>query len=226
MSSTILKAKDIEDAKHIIANDLEETINFINRCAGFSPENEEEKKKFDEYIKIAQGKGKSLVELKQDFLLGANKFLQALQMLLEISDSDNFLKSSILVFDLMTESVLECWVLYSLDTQESLKKIARALDDTEFNRGLKSILRKIPSADEFNNPTAVEEHKILEEADKQQKAVQRFINSVTGAIDWKNCETDLGRKLFKIKEKILMSGEPLLTSAEFDQYLEEQTESN
>ncbi|MBD2385147.1 hypothetical protein [Cylindrospermum sp. FACHB-282] len=226
MSSTAFKAQDIENAKHLIANDLEETIKFLNRCAEVSPENGEEKKKFDEYIKIAQGKGKSLVEVKQDFLLGVNKFLQATQMLLESSDSDTFLKTSIFVFDLMTESVAECWDFYSSDTRESLIKFAFAWDGSEFNRKLKNILRNIASSDEFSHLTAIEKRNILEDADKQQKAVQRFINSVTGAIDWKNCETDLGKKLFKIKEKIIMSGEPLLTSAEFDQYLEEEIENN
>ncbi|MTJ49970.1 hypothetical protein [Dolichospermum sp. UHCC 0259] len=101
MSSTILKAKDIENAKQIIANDLEETIRFLNRCGGFNSRNNKEKNQFDEYIKIAQGKGKSLVELKQDLLLGKNKFQKAMQMLLEILDSDvsrNLFGRNILAF--------------------------------------------------------------------------------------------------------------------------------
>ncbi len=223
MSSTILKAKDIENAKHIIANDLEETIRFLNRCGGFSHKNDEEKNKFDEYIKIAQGKGKSLVELKQDLLLGKKKFQKAMQMLLEIfgsNESRNFFERNIRALNLLTESVIECWDFYSSDTQEFLRKFA--LDAAEFNRVI-----NVASSAEINSSTAVEEWKIIEEVAKQhEKAVQRFINSVTGPIDWKNCETDLGRKLFKIKEKIILSGEPLLTSAEFDQYLEEQTDNN
>jgi hypothetical protein len=228
MSNTILK--DIENTKHITINDLEETIRFLNRCVGFSHKNDEEKNKFDEYIKIAQGKGKSLVELKQDLLLGKKNFLQAMQMLLEIFksyDEQKFLRSSILAFDLLTESVIECWDFYSVDTQENLRKFAFDLHSYEFNKGLKHILMKnIPSAVKFNNSNSVEEWKILEESEKLQKALQRFINSVTEPIEWKNCETDLGRKLFKIKEKIILSGELLLTSAEFDQYLEEQIENN
>ncbi|MFM7408293.1 MAG: hypothetical protein ACKO3K_16965 [Cuspidothrix sp.] len=223
MSSTSLKAKDIENAKHIIGNDLEETIRFLNRCAGFSHKNDEEKNKFDEYIKIAQAKGKSLVELKQDLLLGKKKFQKAMQILLEIfgnNESQNFFERNIRALNLLTESVIDCWDFYSPDTQEFLRKFA--VDAAEFNRVI-----NVASSAEINSSTAVEEWKIIEEVAKQhEKAVQRFINSVTGAIDWKNCETDLGRKLFKIKEKIILSGEPLLTSTEFDQYLEEQTENN
>ncbi|MBD1215106.1 MAG: hypothetical protein ACK4ZH_12370 [Dolichospermum sp.] len=216
MSSTILKAKDIENAKQIITNDLEETIRFLNRCGGFNSRNNKEKNKFDEYMKIAQGKGKSLVELKQDLLLGKKKFQKGMQILLEITESNeaqNFFERNIRALNLLTESVIECWDFYSSDTKEFLRKFA--LDAAEFNRGSKNIL--------ING----EEWKIIEEVVKQhEKALQRFINSVTGAIDWKNCKTDLGRKLFKIKEKIILSGEPLLTSAEFDQYLEEETENN
>jgi hypothetical protein len=228
MSNTILKAKDIENAKQIIANDLEETIRFLNRCGGFNSRNNKEKNKFDEYIKIAQGKGKSLVELKQDLLLGKKKFQKGMQMLLEITESNeaqNFFERNIRALNLLTESVIECWDFYSSDTKEFLRKFA--LDAAEFNRGSKNILINIASSAELQSSTAGEEWKIIEEVVKQhEKAVQRFINSVTGPIDWKNCETDLGRKLFKIKEKIILSGEPLLTSAEFDQYLEEQTENN
>ena len=228
MSSTILKAKDIENAKQIIANDLEETIRFLNRCGGFNSRNNKEKNKFDEYIKIAQGKGKSLVELKQDLLLGKKKFQKGMQMLLEITESNeaqNFFERNIRALNLLTESVIECWDFYSSDTKEFLRKFA--LDAAEFNRGSKNILINIASSAELQISTAGEEWKIIEEVVKQhEKAVQRFINSVTGAIDWKNCKTDLGRKLFKIKEKIILSGEPLLTSAEFDQYLEEETENN
>ena len=228
MSSTILKAKDIENAKQIIANDLEETIRFLNRCGGFNSRNNKEKNKFDEYIKIAQGKGKSLVELKQDLLLGKKKFQKGMQMLLEITESNeaqNFFERNIRALNLLTESVIECWDFYSSDTKEFLRKFA--LDAAEFNRGSKNILINIASSAELQISTAGEEWKIIEEVVKQhEKALQRFINSVTGAIDWKNCETDLGRKLFKIKEKIILSGEPLLTSAEFDQYLEEQTDNN
>ena len=228
MSSTILKAKDIENAKQIIANDLEETIRFLNRCGGFNSRNNKEKNKFDEYIKIAQGKGKSLVELKQDLLLGKKKFQKGMQMLLEITESNeaqNFFERNIRALNLLTESVIECWDFYSSDTKEFLRKFA--LDAAEFNRGSKNILINIASSAELQISTAGEEWKIIEEVVKQhEKALQRFINSVTGAIDWKNCKTDLGRKLFKIKEKIILSGEPLLTSAEFDQYLEEETENN
>ena len=228
MSSTILKAKDIENAKQIIANDLEETIRFLNRCGGFNSRNNKEKNKFDEYIKIAQGKGKSLVELKQDLLLGKKKFQKGMQMLLEITESNeaqNFFERNIRALNLLTESVIECWDFYSSDTKEFLRKFA--LDAAEFNRGSKNILINIASSAELQISTAGEEWKIIEEIVKQhEKAVQRFINSVTGPIEWKNCETDLGRKLFKIKEKIILSGEPLLTSAEFDQYLEEQIENN
>ncbi|MBS9386080.1 MAG: hypothetical protein HEQ24_18390 [Dolichospermum sp. BR01] len=228
MSSTILKAKDIENAKQIIANDLEETIRFLNRCGGFNSRNNKEKNKFDEYIKIAQGKGKSLVELKQDLLLGKKKFQKGMQMLLEITESNeaqNFFERNIRALNLLTESVIECWDFYSSDTKEFLRKFA--LDAAEFNRGSKNILINIASSAELQISTAGEEWKIIEEIVKQhEKTVQRFINSVTGPIEWKNCETDLGRKLFKIKEKIILSGEPLLTSAEFDQYLEEQIENN
>lgn len=228
MSSTILKAKDIENAKQIIANDLEETIRFLNRCGGFNSRNNKEKNKFDEYIKIAQGKGKSLVELKQDLLLGKKKFQKGMQILLEITESNeaqNFFERNIRALNLLTESVIECWDFYSSDTKEFLRKFA--LDAAEFNRGSKNILINIASSAELQISTAGEECKIIEEVVKQhEKALQRFINSVTGAIDWKNCKTDLGRKLFKIKEKIILSGEPLLTSAEFDQYLEEETENN
>ena len=228
MSSTILKAKDIENAKQIITNDLEETIRFLNRCGGFNSRNNKEKNKFDEYIKIAQGKGKSLVELKQDLLLGKKKFQKGMQMLLEITESNeaqNFFERNIRALNLLTESVIECWDFYSSDTKEFLRKFA--LDAAEFNRGSKNILINIASSAELQISTAGEECKIIEEVVKQhEKALQRFINSVTGAIDWKNCKTDLGRKLFKIKEKIILSGEPLLTSAEFDQYLEEETENN
>ncbi|MDB9491538.1 hypothetical protein PN478_13535 [Dolichospermum circinale CS-534/05] len=228
MSSTILKAKDIENAKQIIAKDLEETIRFLNRCGGFNSRNNKEKNKFDEYIKIAQGKGKSLVELKQDLLLGKKKFQKGMQMLLEITESNeaqNFFERNIQALNLLTESVIECWDFYSSDTKEFLRKFA--LDAAEFNRGSKNILINIASSAELQISTAGEECKIIEEVVKQhEKALQRFINSVTGAIDWKNCKTDLGRKLFKIKEKIILSGEPLLTSAEFDQYLEEQIENN
>ncbi|MDB9485320.1 hypothetical protein PN492_01945 [Dolichospermum circinale CS-537/01] len=228
MSSTILKAKDIENAKQIIANDLEETIRFLNRCGGFNSRNNKEKNKFDEYIKIAQGKGKSLVELKQDLLLGKKKFQKGMQMLLEITENNeaqNFFERNIRALNLLTESVIECWDFYSSDTKEFLRKFA--LDAAEFNRGSKNILINIASSAELQISTAGEEWKIIEEVVKQhEKALQRFINSVTGAIDWKNCKTDLGRKLFKIKEKIILSGEPLLTSAEFDQYLEEETENN
>jgi hypothetical protein len=228
MSNTILKAKDIENAKQIIANDLEETIRFLNRCGGFNSRNNKEKNKFDEYIKIAQGKGKSLVELKQDLLLGKKKFQKGMQMLLEITESNeaqNFFERNIRALNLLTESVIECWDFYSSDTKEFLRKFA--LDAAEFNRGSKNILINIASSAELQISTAGEEWKIIEEIVKQhEKAVQRFINSVTGPIEWKNCETDLGRKLFKIKEKIILSGEPLLTSAEFDQYLEEQIENN
>lgn len=228
MSSTILKAKDIENAKQIIANDLEETIRFLNRCGGFNSRNNKEKNKFDEYIKIAQGKGKSLVELKQDLLLGKKKFQKGMQILLEITESNeaqNFFERNIRALNLLTESVIECWDFYSSDTKEFLRKFA--LDAAEFNRGSKNILINIASSAELQISTAGEECKIIEEVVKQhEKALQRFINSVTGPIDWKNCETDLGRKLFKIKEKIILSGEPLLTSAEFDQYLEEETENN
>lgn len=228
MSSTILKAKDIENAKQIITNDLEETIRFLNRCGGFNSRNNKEKNKFDEYIKIAQGKGKSLVELKQDLLLGKKKFQKGMQMLLEITESNeaqNFFERNIQALNLLTESVIECWDFYSSDTKEFLRKFA--LDAAEFNRGSKNILINIASSAELQISTAGEECKIIEEVVKQhEKALQRFINSVTGAIDWKNCKTDLGRKLFKIKEKIILSGEPLLTSAEFDQYLEEETENN
>lgn len=228
MSSTILKAKDIENAKQIIANDLEETIRFLNRCGGFNSRNNKEKNKFDEYIKIAQGKGKSLVELKQDLLLGKKKFQKGMQILLEITESNeaqNFFERNIQALNLLTESVIECWDFYSSDTKEFLRKFA--LDAAEFNRGSKNILINIASSAELQISTAGEECKIIEEVVKQhEKALQRFINSVTGAIDWKNCKTDLGRKLFKIKEKIILSGEPLLTSAEFDQYLEEETENN
>ncbi len=228
MSSTILKAKDIENAKQIIANDLEETIRFLNRCGGFNSRNNKEKNKFDEYIKIAQGKGKSLVELKQDLLLGKKKFQKGMQILLEITESNeaqNFFERNIRALNLLTESVIECWDFYSSDTKEFLRKFA--LDAAEFNRGSKNILINIASSAELQISTAGEEWKIIEEVVKQhEKALQRFINSVTGAIDWKNCKTDLGRKLFKIKEKIILSGEPLLTSAEFDQYLEEETENN
>ncbi|MDB9456298.1 hypothetical protein [Dolichospermum circinale] len=228
MSSTILKAKDIENAKQIIAKDLEETIRFLNRCGGFNSRNNKEKNKFDEYIKIAQGKGKSLVELKQDLLLGKKKFQKGMQMLLEITESNeaqNFFERNIQALNLLTESVIECWDFYSSDTKEFLRKFA--LDAAEFNRGSKNILINIASSAELQISTAGEECKIIEEVVKQhEKALQRFINSVTGAIDWKNCKTDLGRKLFKIKEKIILSGEPLLTSAEFDQYLEEETENN
>lgn len=228
MSSTILKAKDIENAKHIIANDLEETIRFLHRCGGFNSRNNQEKNKFDEYIKIAQGKGKSLVELKEDLLLGKKKFQKGMQMLLEITESNeaqNFFERNIRSLNLLTESVIECWDFYSSDTKEFLRKFA--LDAAEFNRGSKNILINIASSAELQSSTAGEEGKIIEEIVKQhEKAVQRFINSVTGPIEWKNCETDLGRKLFKIKEKIILSGEPLLTSGEFDQYLEEQIENN
>lgn len=228
MSSTILKAKDIENAKQIITNDLEETIRFLNRCGGFNSRNNKEKNKFDEYIKIAQGKGKSLVELKQDLLLGKKKFQKGMQMLLEITENNeaqNFFERNIRALNLLTESVIECWDFYSSDTKEFLRKFA--LDAAEFNRGSKNILINIASSAELQISTAGEEWKIIEEVVKQhEKALQRFINSVTGAIDWKNCKTDLGRKLFKIKEKIILSGEPLLTSAEFDQYLEEETENN
>lgn len=228
MSSTILKAKDIENAKQIIANDLEETIRFLNRCGGFNSRNNKEKNKFDEYMKIAQGKGKSLVELKQDLLLGKKKFQKGMQILLEITESNeaqNFFERNIRALNLLTESVIECWDFYSSDTKEFLRKFA--LDAAEFNRGSKNILINIASSAELQISTAGEECKIIEEVVKQhEKALQRFINSVTGAIDWKNCKTDLGRKLFKIKEKIILSGEPLLTSAEFDQYLEEETENN
>ena len=228
MSNTILKAKDIENAKQIIANDLEETIRFLNRCGGFNSRNNKEKNKFDEYIKIAQGKGKSLVELKQDLLLGKKKFQKGMQMLLEITESNeaqNFFERNIRALNLLTESVIECWDFYSSDTKEFLRKFA--LDAAEFNRGSKNILINIASSAELQISTAGEEWKIIEEIVKQhEKTVQRFINSVTGPIEWKNCETDLGRKLFKIKEKIILSGEPLLTSAEFDQYLEEQIENN
>lgn len=228
MSSTILKAKDIENAKQIITNDLEETIRFLNRCGGFNSRNNKEKNKFDEYIKIAQGKGKSLVELKQDLLLGKKKFQKGMQILLEITESNeaqNFFERNIRALNLLTESVIECWDFYSSDTKEFLRKFA--LDAAEFNRGSKNILINIASSAELQISTAGEECKIIEEVVKQhEKALQRFINSVTGAIDWKNCKTDLGRKLFKIKEKIILSGEPLLTSAEFDQYLEEETENN
>lgn len=228
MSSTILKAKDIENAKQIITNDLEETIRFLNRCGGFNSRNNKEKNKFDEYIKIAQGKGKSLVELKQDLLLGKKKFQKGMQILLEITESNeaqNFFERNIRALNLLTESVIECWDFYSSDTKEFLRKFA--LDAAEFNRGSKNILINIASSAELQISTAGEEWKIIEEVVKQhEKALQRFINSVTGAIDWKNCKTDLGRKLFKIKEKIILSGEPLLTSAEFDQYLEEETENN
>lgn len=228
MSNTILKAKDIENAKQIIANDLEETIRFLNRCGGFNSRNNKEKNKFDEYIKIAQGKGKSLVELKQDLLLGKKKFQKGMQMLLEITESNeaqNFFERNIRALNLLTESVIECWDFYSSDTKEFLRKFA--LDAAELNRGSKNILINIASSAELQISTAGEEWKIIEEIVKQhEKAVQRFINSVTGPIEWKNCETDLGRKLFKIKEKIILSGEPLLTSAEFDQYLEEQIENN
>ncbi|MFN5953227.1 MAG: hypothetical protein ACK6A9_16635 [Dolichospermum sp.] len=228
MSSTILKAKDIENAKQIITNDLEETIRFLNRCGGFNSRNNKEKNKFDEYIKIAQGKGKSLVELKQDLLLGKKKFQKGMQILLEITENNeaqNFFERNIRALNLLTESVIECWDFYSSDTKEFLRKFA--LDAAEFNRGSKNILINIASSAELQISTAGEEWKIIEEVVKQhEKALQRFINSVTGAIDWKNCKTDLGRKLFKIKEKIILSGEPLLTSAEFDQYLEEETENN
>ena len=228
MSNTILKAKDIENAKQIIANDLEQTIRFLNRCGGFNSRNNKEKNKFDEYIKIALGKGKSLVELKQDLLLGKKKFQKGMQMLLEITESNeaqNFFERNIRALNLLTESVIECWDFYSSDTKEFLRKFA--LDAAEFNRGSKNILINIASSAELQISTAGEEWKIIEEIVKQhEKAVQRFINSVTGPIEWKNCETDLGRKLFKIKEKIILSGEPLLTSAEFDQYLEEQIENN
>lgn len=228
MSSTILKAKDIENAKQIITNDLEETIRFLNRCGGFNSRNNKEKNKFDEYMKIAQGKGKSLVELKQDLLLGKKKFQKGMQILLEITESNeaqNFFERNIRALNLLTESVIECWDFYSSDTKEFLRKFA--LDAAEFNRGSKNILINIASSAELQISTAGEEWKIIEEVVKQhEKALQRFINSVTGAIDWKNCKTDLGRKLFKIKEKIILSGEPLLTSAEFDQYLEEETENN
>lgn len=228
MSSTILKAKDIENAKQIIANDLEETIRFLNRCGGFNSRNNKEKNKFDEYMKIAQGKGKSLVELKQDLLLGKKKFQKGMQILLEITESNeaqNFFERNIRALNLLTESVIECWDFYSSDTKEFLRKFA--LDAAEFNRGSKNILINIASSAELQISTAGEECKIIEEVVKQhEKALQRFINSVTGPIDWKNCETDLGRKLLKIKEKIILSGEPLLTSAEFDQYLEEETENN
>jgi hypothetical protein len=228
MSNTILKAKDIENAKQIIANDLEQTIRFLNRCGGFNSRNNKEKNKFDEYIKIAQGKGKSLVELKQDLLLGKKKFQKGMQMLLEITESNeaqNFFERNIRALNLLTESVIECWDFYSSDTKEFLRKFA--LDAAEFNRGSKNILINIASSAELQISTAGEEWKIIEEIVKQhEKTVQRFINSVTGPIEWKNCETDLGRKLFKIKEKIILSGEPLLTSAEFDQYLEEQIENN
>ncbi|MGB3422518.1 MAG: hypothetical protein WBA52_19195 [Dolichospermum sp.] len=207
---------------------MEETIRFLNRCGGFNSRNNKEKNKFDEYIKIAQGKGKSLVELKQDLLLGKKKFQKGMQILLEITESNeaqNFFERNIRALNLLTESVIECWDFYSSDTKEFLRKFA--LDAAEFNRGSKNILINIASSAEPQISTAGEEWKIFEERTKQhEKAVQRFINSVTGPIDWKNCETDLGRKLFKIKEKIILSGEPLLTSAEFDQYLEEETENN
>lgn len=224
MSNITLDTTEIENAKHTIANDLKKTIKILNRSAGFGY-SAEDKNKFDDYIKIAQGKGKSIIEIKESLLSGSKEFQKAMQMLLEITtgdDEQNFFEKHDQALNLMTKSVIECWDFYSLDTQEFLREFASKI--SEYNKSIKNLFMDVYSVNE--RLVAPEERTIIKEKVKQhEKTLQKFINSVTGTINWKNCETDLGRKLFKIKEQIIMSGEPLLTLAEFDGYLEQQTEN-
>jgi|GEM_PF-5260497 hypothetical protein len=224
MSNITLDTTEIENAKHTIANDLKKTIKILNRSAGFGY-NAEDKNKFDDYMKIAQGKGKSIKEIKESLLSGSKEFQKAMQMLLEIAtgdDEQNFFEKHDQALNLMTKSVIECWDFYSLDTQEFLREFA--LKISEYNKSIKNPFMDVYSVNE--GLITPEERNIIKEKVKQhEKTLQKFINSVTGTINWKNCETDLGRKLFKIKEQIIMSGEPLLTLAEFDGYLEQQIEN-
>jgi len=224
MSNITLDTTEIENAKNTIANDLKKTIKILNRSAGFGYSTED-KNKFDDYMKIAQGKGKSIIEIRESLLSGSKEFQKAMQMLLEITtgdDEQNFFEKHDQALNLMTKSVIECWDFYSLDTQEFLREFASKI--SEYNKSIKNLFMDVYSVNE--RLVAPEERTIIKEKVKQhEKTLQKFINSVTGTINWKNCETDLGRKLFKIKEQIIMSGEPLLTLAEFDGYLEQQTEN-
>ncbi|HEY9801155.1 MAG TPA: hypothetical protein V6D25_12415 [Leptolyngbyaceae cyanobacterium] len=205
MASKILDRKYAEEAKYKTVTDLENTIKFLNRSAGFSPKTKEEQDKFDEYVKIAHGRGKSIKELQQELIIAKNNFSKALQLYQEfLEDSKKFDKTTD-AFNLMAESILKCWDFYSSDTRNFLKDFA-----------LTSI--------EFNKSINIEEWKGIEElVSENKKAIQRFINSVMGAMDWKNCETELGRSLLKIREEIILSGEPLMNLDEFNKYIEEES---
>ncbi|MBD2500991.1 hypothetical protein [Anabaena azotica] len=204
MTINILDKKYADEARHKTLTDIENTIKMLNRYAGFSPKTKEEQNKFDEYVKIAHGKGKSIKELQQDLIIAKNNFSKALQLLLESLEDSNSIQKSIDALNLMAESTLKCWDFYSSDTRKFLKDFA-----------LKAI--------EFNKSINIEEWKGIEElVSENKKAIQRFINSVMGAMDWKNCETELGRSLLKIREDIILSGEPLMNLDEFNKYIEEE----
>lgn len=203
MTNTIIRTEIVQEVKETIVTDLNETVKFLNRCGGFGNKSKEEKEKYEKYVKIASGKGKSIGELKNEIEKSKKKLIKALKVALVSDEKEVSLEQVTKSLNIIAETILEGWEFYSENTRDFLKILA-------------------VEAKKFTQNTKTEDLELIsEKVTEHKKAIQRFYNAVFGYVEWKNCETELGRKLIKIREKIILSGEPLMNQDEFDKYIEE-----
>ena len=182
-------------------------IKFLNKCAGFNFKTPEEQQQLDRIVNIARAKGKSLKELKQALAINKKKLKKALKLWEEFDENPSMIEKTTQAFKLVAEVVTDNWDFYSEDSCNCLKewgdKINNYLDSTD--------ARKFEELE-------------VEAIQENLKAHQLLVNAIFGAVECVNIKTDLGRKLLSIRQEMILSGEPLVTLAEFDDYLDNAEE--
>jgi hypothetical protein len=205
MTSSSFTSEDIKSLNFSTINDIGEVIKCINRSQGFNVKKSAQTEKLDFISKIANAKGKSINELKIE-LEEAHKKLKKAFLLWNkfFRNSAEKIETINEVFNLIAECNCASWDFYSLKTR-------------------KLLIRFASYAVEFENKGNIEQRERATRVFiEHKKSIQRLANSVFGAVEWKNCETELGRKLFYIRQEIILSGEPLLNETEIEQYLQER----
>ncbi|HLP86993.1 MAG TPA: hypothetical protein VK184_00075 [Nostocaceae cyanobacterium] len=208
MKSSTLQLEEIEKVNSSTIHDIGEVIDYLNQCLDYSFNTQEEKERLDFISKIAEAKGISISELRVELCEARDKWDKALLLSKELTQHpDNIILNialNIQVFNLIADSICIFWDFLSDNARTQLKELAYA--------GYK-----------VSGNINVENWQGIENIVKEYKqAMQRFVNSVFGAVEWKDCETQLGRKLFYLRQKIILSGEPLITETELEQYLQER----